>query len=974
MISPRRTRLVRAADLHAFRNAIVQLSSPGEIDPARPSLVVVPTRNAALQIGPMFAGTPPRLVTRDELYDQLHARLSTPPRRLTVYERDVIMQAAARQAAGPSVRIRPGFVAEMLRFYDQLRCQGRTVARFEELLRERLAQDAEYDRGAARMLDQTRFLGAAFRAYERRMIESGACDEHAVRARLLNEQPADPIRGVVVTVGDWIADEKGLYLADFDLLTRLPGLETLDVVATDRLLASGFHQRIREWLPGIEEVATAPSTIPPPVSEGSVVVCRDREEELIAIARTIRAEPRASDSLDRIAIVFKRPLPYLYLAREVLRNARIAYQAADALPLAAEPFAAAVDLVLECVETGFTRQTLVELLRSPHFRFEGEGKALAREDVSALDKVLVAERYLGGVDRLVELAGGLATGAADRASRAFGAARAAAQELSALSEPAPASTHLRSLLMFLDRHARPIHEGPLGRRTGRQEPPELRAEGQGPPESRLSRARAAVTGALDALAGAYATHDDPPTTIAELSVIVRRWIEEQTFLPEAPNGGVHLVDDQAARYGDFDEMAIVGLIEGEWPDRPRRNIFYPASLLAALGWPSEKDRRGASQSRFVDLLRSAHRRVTVSTVTLDEEALVEVSAFADEIPRAGLAEPPPNQASARPVFSGETQPEEPLNIEPIDAAARRWADMRLGRSAVDAPSFHGQTEAVATRPWSVSALETYLACPFKFFAQHLLRLQEEPEDEEVMSPRTQGEFIHEVFEAFFDRWQAAGRQAITPGNLDGARATFAEVVEERLAALSETEAALERTRLLGSPAAAGLGEAVLRMEAERPVGVVARLLEHRLEGEFVVESAGGRHVVSLRGKADRIDFLADGTFRLIDYKLGWPPNKARALQLPIYGLCAEQRLDGHQGRHWTLGEAAYLAFKGPKRVVPLFTSVEEREAVLADAQDRLIGALDGIAAGKFPPRPDDVFRCDTCSFNTVCRLDYVGDV
>ena len=92
------------------------------------------------------------------------------------------------------------------------------------------------------------------------------------------------------------------------------------------------------------------------------------------------------------------------------------------------------------------------------------------------------------------------------------------------------------------------------------------------------------------------------------------------------------------------------------------------------------------------------------------------------------------------------------------------------------------------------------------------------------------------------------------------------------ARLSETEAALERTRLLGSPAAAGLGDAVFRMEAERPVAVVERLLEYRLKGDFVVATCDGPRIVSLSGKADRIDLLADGTFRLIDYKLGWPPE------------------------------------------------------------------------------------------------------
>ena len=304
----------------------------------------------------------------------------------------------------------------------------------------------------------------------------------------------------------------------------------------------------------------------------------------------------------------------------------------------------------------------------------------------------------------------------------------------------------------------------------------------------------------------------------------------------------------------------------------------------------------------------------------------------------------------------------------------KTAMMRPERPPRNLPEFHGSIGQVAPRPWSVSALETYIGCPFKFFAQHVLRLQEEPDDEEVMDPRRQGQFLHGVFEAFFKTWQATGHGAIRPDNLDEARAMFERVVDEALERLPQAEAGLERTRLLGSPAAAGLGEAVFRMEAERPVAVVERLLEHKLEGRFAVATTSGMRDVALRGKADRVDLLDDGTFRVIDYKLGWPPDRNRALQLPIYGLCAEQRLANHRGRNWTLGEAAYLAFKGPKRVVPLFTSPGDRDKVLGKAQQRLADTLDAIERGEFPPTPDDVYRCETCSFASVCRTDYVGDV
>jgi RecB family exonuclease len=255
----------------------------------------------------------------------------------------------------------------------------------------------------------------------------------------------------------------------------------------------------------------------------------------------------------------------------------------------------------------------------------------------------------------------------------------------------------------------------------------------------------------------------------------------------------------------------------------------------------------------------------------------------------------------------------------------------------------------------------------------MLRLQEEPDEEQVMDPRRQGQFVHRVFEDFFRQWQAAGHREISAANLEEARAMFTDVVDRSLAGLPDAEAGLERTRLLGSSAAAGLGDAVLRMEAERPIGVVERLLEHRLSCELSIATASGARTVSLHGKADRLDLLADGTFRLIDYKLGWPPNRSRALQLPIYALCAERQLSAGRAQTWRLGEALYLAFKGPKRVTPLFTSIDDRDEVLARAQQRLADTLDAIDAGEFPPRPDDVYRCETCSFASVCRKDYVGE-
>ena len=169
----------------------------------------------------------------------------------------------------------------------------------------------------------------------------------------------------------------------------------------------------------------------------------------------------------------------------------------------------------------------------------------------------------------------------------------------------------------------------------------------------------------------------------------------------------------------------------------------------------------------------------------------------------------------------------------------------------------------------------------------------------------------------------------------------------RLAQLSPSDARIERTRLLGSPVAAGLADLVLRMEAERGVPVVDRRLEERFDGVFELLGTDGARRLPIRGVVDRIDLLADGALRVIDYKSTVPPA---ALQLAIYAVTAAQRLQGHRGRCWTVGEVSYVVFNGA-RVRPVGRNADDRGRALADAQLRFVAAADAIHAGAFPPRP-----------------------
>lgn len=307
---------------------------------------------------------------------------------------------------------------------------------------------------------------------------------------------------------------------------------------------------------------------------------------------------------------------------------------------------------------------------------------------------------------------------------------------------------------------------------------------------------------------------------------------------------------------------------------------------------------------------------------------------------------------------------DPLVGAVVGGAAAPWLRVRSERSC-EGPIYCGEVGARAPQAYAVSRLEQYLACPFKYFADKVLGLEEEREEEVWMSPQEHGHFVHEVFEAFFIEWQQAGHGSITADNVDAARLLFRTIADRHLDQLPEGDRALERALLLGSAAAPGLAERVFAFEIEDADEVVERLLEFELKGVFTFNTDSGPREVALRCKSDRIDLLEGGGLRIVDYKTGNAPALDRSLQLAVYGACAEQALAGRRGRSWHVERATYVSLKGK--------NVDVDQSARREGQLRLLSVVDGVERGEFPVRPADPFRCNWCAFPSVCRKDYVGD-
>ena len=204
----------------------------------------------------------PDILTREDFYTRLHRELPEAPALLSEFEREVLVRRAARLASAAGVpapfRLRAGLIVEMLALYDELRRHGRTIDQFERLMIESLEPGADSDRGAERLLRQTRFLVAVFRELERRVAATGRLDEHGLRARLIAATNAGPYTRVILTIADQSADPCGCGAPITTCCRRCPAFTTSTRSQPSRCWRPGYTSVCTTCFPGSRRYAWSP--------------------------------------------------------------------------------------------------------------------------------------------------------------------------------------------------------------------------------------------------------------------------------------------------------------------------------------------------------------------------------------------------------------------------------------------------------------------------------------------------------------------------------------------------------------------------------------------------------------------------------------------------------------------------------------------------------------------------------------------
>ena len=281
---------------------------------------------------------------------------------------------------------------------------------------------------------------------------------------------------------------------------------------------------------------------------------------------------------------------------------------------------------------------------------------------------------------------------------------------------------------------------------------------------------------------------------------------------------------------------------------------------------------------------------------------------------------------------------------------------------------------------SPTSLEELAKCPFRYFLQRGLGLdpidESEPNPDVWLDPMTRGSILHALYAAFMR--EIRDRKETPDPARHGAR----------LRQLGE--AALATHRALVPPPSEGVFDRearelqsdlalFLRYEAEEHADRTPLGFEVGFGGATEGEALGRREPVTLdlgeglrfrlRGRIDRIDRLADGTYEVVDYKTGMlrlprdlqgPFGGGRQLQHALYALVAAELLRERDAQARTLGSYYFPTTRGRahREVRPPETQAQVA-MVLRDL-------FDVLAQGTFVHTTDVDEDCRYCQFDRAC--------
>lgn len=456
----------------------------------------------------------------------------------------------------------------------------------------------------------------------------------------------------------------------------------------------------------------------------------------------------------------------------------------------------ALDRWLTALQSGFYHHDLLDLLKSPFIFADmapGERKAV----VYRLEQLLRKHGVVSGLQSFSTLADDDA---------------ALQQTLSRLAQAADALNHGKRRSLAEWQAALNASLAVLGMDNG------LRQDDAG---RQLLDALAGWEQELSSDAGRYGFNE------------WRRWLAQQldlcTYQDRNIESPVRITHLAATRWRAFDAVLLLGCDADHLPSLADGGSFFNDAVRGSLGLPT----RAVQAARQRDDLNALLALNGNLLVTWQKERNGE----------QGLLSPWLQMLRDEYEQPGDSLDETGLHALLAQEDAHR---SDLPQAVQPAPPV---ASAMLPQSISISAYNALVACPYRFHARHILRLNELDEVQEAIEKRDYGERVHDILRRFHQRYPVVSGQP-----QDALEAALRSLSEEVFADLLEQD----------FTARAWLARWYLSLPAY-------------IEWQTENEAAGWRHAaaelgfdeeldgITLRGRIDRVD-SKEGARKVLDYK------------------------------------------------------------------------------------------------------------
>ncbi len=408
----------------------------------------------------------------------------------------------------------------------------------------------------------------------------------------------------------------------------------------------------------------------------------------------------------------------------------------------------------------------------------------------------------------------------------------------------------------------------------------------------------------------------------------RRWLAQQldtqTYRDSSIDSPVCFTHLAATRWRAFDAVLLLGCDADHLPSVADGGRWFNDAVRSSLNLPTRNTHAARQRDDLLSLL------------AINDCVLVTWQK--DRNGEEGLLSPYLEMLrDLHTLTYGDDLSENELHVYLAAEEARK---VDLQPAAQPAP---GVTKEIVPAGVSISAYNSLVACPYQFYARHILRLNELDEVQEAIEKRDYGDLVHKILQRFHERYPQVNGHPAEEMNAT-LRRISEEVFEDLLQQDFEARAWLARW-FKSLPA-----YIEWQMDNERQGW---RYAESETPFDWQLEG------IRLRGRIDRLDARGEENL-VLDYKT----QSEQVLRNKLKEPGEDVQLACYAYAHEAAG-AAFVSIENGK-----VKMVEPRHDVPQLAQlnaERLVHVMERIRGGAGLPANGIDQACAHCEVRGVCR-------